>query len=171
MTTVGYTHYWYRVELPDGPLPAEPSDAYGRLAFDTIAIIDAATHAGVELADGVAGVGTKPEVSEGRIWFNGARPRSAETFVWPADPHNGQDRRWVTYRWERWAGWCTTKWQPYDAVVCAVLIRARVHYGPSIRVLSDGCWEASATEPSWEAGRRLVVAVFGPDADVNPIGR
>lgn len=31
---MGYTHYWSRVDTPEGPLPSEPHDAYGRLAFD-----------------------------------------------------------------------------------------------------------------------------------------
>lgn len=166
---MGYAHYWSRVETPDGPLPPEPPDAYGRLAFDTLAIITAAERRGTALADGAAAPGSRPVVDEGGIWLNGTRPDQAETFAWPAAPGPPW---WTDMPGHRWWDACTTNRQPYDLVVCAVLIRAGVHYGPSARITSDGGWDGSTLDgrwwPEWVPARQLVAELFGPDADHCP---
>lgn len=166
---MSYAHYWSRVETLVGPLPPEPSDAYGRLAFDTIAIIDAAERRGIALADGAATPGSRPVVDEGGIWLNGTRPDHCETFAWPAAPG---DPWWSDQPGHRWWDACTTNHRPYDAVVCAVLIRAATHYGTSVQISSDGGWDGTNDHgvwlPEWMSGRRLVTDVFGADADVCP---
>ena len=168
---MGYSHHWYRVETPAGPLPPEPPDAYGHLAFDALALIRTAAAAGIELADGTGDPATTPVVDEGGIWLNGTRPHDAETFAWPAQP--GPEPWWTTQPGDRWWDACKTNREPYDAVVCAALIRAAHHYGPSIRISSDGAWSGAVRDgrhwPEWLTGRRLVVAVFGPDADTKPL--
>lgn len=166
---MGYAHYWSRVETPDGPLPPEPRDAYGRLAFDALEIIDAAERRGIVLADGAAAPGSRPVVDEGGIWLNGARPDHGESFAWPA--HTGEPW-WADTPGHRWWDACTTNRQPYDLVVCAVLVRAGAHYGPSVRITSDGGWDGSRYPdgwwPEWVPARRLAVELFGPAADRSP---
>ena len=167
---MGYAHSWSRVETPDGPLPPEPRDAYGRLALDTLAVIAAAEQRGITLADGAAEPGSRPVVDEGGIWLNGTRPDHAETFAWPAHPG---EPWWSDTPGHRWWDACTTNRQPYDLVVCAVLIRAGTHYGPSVRISSDGGWNGTVIDgrsrPDWVPARRLVVDLFGPDADRSPL--
>ncbi len=166
---MGYAHYWSRVEKPDGPLPSEPRDAYGRLAFDTLTIIEAAEKRGIALADGGGTSGSRPVVDEGGIWFNGTRPDHAETFAWPADPG---EPWWTDTPGHRWWDACKTNRQPYDVVVCSVLIRAGTHYGPSVRITSDGGWDGTVIGgrwwPEWVPARQLVTRLFGPDADRSP---
>lgn len=167
---MGYAHSWSRIETPAGPLPAEPAGAYGRLALDTLRIFAAADRAGIALADGTATPGTRPVVDEGGIWFNGARPDHCETFAWPAQPG---EPWWTELPGHRWWDACKTNRQHYDTVVCAVLIRAGFHYRDSIRVSSDGAWDGSIIDgqqlPEWTAARAVVVDLFGPAADVNPL--
>lgn len=167
---MGYAHEWYRVETPDGPLPSEPRDAYGRLAFDTLAIIAAVEQRSIALADGAATPGSRPVVDEGGIWLNGARPDDAETFAWPAQPG---EPIWSDRTGHRWWDACKTNRQPYDLVVCSVLIRAGAHYGPSVRIISDGSWDQPLGDhsgvPGWAVARQLVVELFGAAADRSPL--
>jgi len=51
---------------------------------------------------------------------------------------------------------CKTAMRPYDAVVTAILIRAKTIYGSCAIISSDGDWETD-----WQEGRRLYEAVFG----------
>ena len=166
---MGYTHPWSRIETPNGPLPGEPHDAYGRLALDTLAIIHAAEQAGVALADGAARPGSQPRVTEGGIWLNGARSDHAETFVWPAQ---AGEPWWTETPGHRWTDACKTNRRPYDLVICAVLIRAGTHYGASVRITSDGDWHGTTIDgrwwPEWMPARQLVTRLFGPDADACP---
>lgn len=167
---MSYAHYWSRIEVPSERLPPEPRDAYGRLAFDTLAFIAAAERRGVMLADGAAHPGSRPVVDEGGIWLNGARPHQCEAFGWPAVPG---EPWWSNQPGHRWWDACATDRRPYDAVVCAILIRAAAHYGPSVRIASDGGWDGTTNgdvwQPEWVAARRLVIAVFGSTADVCPL--
>jgi hypothetical protein len=50
---------------------------------------------------------------------------------------------------------CKTAYKPYDAVVTAVLIRAKEIYGTVVEIYSDGNWD------EWRAGRDLYERVFG----------
>jgi hypothetical protein len=139
---MGYTHYW---ELND----AKPDDAFARLLFDTKVIIDEAGQRGIKIADGVGTPGTKPELSEGRIIFNGEQPDDYETFFL-TQKGCGCDVKYHHFNF------CKTAHRPYDAVVCAVLIRAKVHYGAGIQVSSDGDWD-----PDWVEAAKLCIDLFG----------
>ena len=54
---------------------------------------------------------------------------------------------------------CKTAYKPYDAVVTAILIRAKVIYGDSVQIRSDGDWS------EWQSGRDLHEKAFGEVAD------
>jgi len=157
---VDTVHSWYRIETPAGPLNPEPGDAYGRLAMDARLII-AAAH--VPLTDGATTPGSAALIDEGGIWLNGAPPESGDGFAWPS--RVGSEPWWTNRAGQRWWDACDTRGCPYDTVVRALLIRTGVHYGASIRVMSSQLWDA----PGWAPARRLVVAVFGPDADRSPL--
>ena len=58
---------------------------------------------------------------------------------------------------------CKTAHKPYDSVVTAILIRAKVIYGDLVSISSDGGWS------EWQAGRNIYEAVFGEPAP-NPFG-
>lgn len=164
---MGYSHYWSRGETAAGPLPSEPPVAYGRLALDTLAIISAA---GVPLANGLAEPGSAPVVDEGWIWLNGAAADHGETFAWPA--RIGPEPMWATTPGYRWWDVCKTQRRPYDIVVTAILIRAGHHYGSSVEIESDGSWGGAkhdaTTSSDWLPARRLIVDLFGPEADRCP---
>lgn len=152
-------HSWYRAETPAGPLPPEPAHAYGRLAFDAIRIVNAVP---IEIAAG-DGNPAKPPVDEGGIWLNGVGDLAGDGFAWPARP--GPEPWWTDRPGARWWDACDTHGLPYDIVVCAVLIRAIVHYGASVRVSSDAEWDS----PGWLAARQLVADLFGVSPTVNPL--
>jgi hypothetical protein len=49
--------------------------------------------------------------------------------------------------------------KPYDAVVTAILIRAKTIYGSCAEISSDGGWS------DWKKGRDLYETVFGEVAE------
>jgi hypothetical protein len=166
---VSYTHTWQRIETPAGWLPPEPHHAYGQLALDAMRLAEEARRRGIPLGNGRAEPGTRPEVSEGEIRFNGSPDQHAASFVWPARPALNRDYP----PGHRGLDFCDTNYQPYDALVCAVLIRAHVHYGASLVIGSDGEWDGTSQGgifyPEWLAGRDLVHAVCGPEGAPCPL--
>jgi hypothetical protein len=128
---MGYTHYWSH-----GPVaPA----AWAALVADSQKIIEA-VDVPLRSYDGETG---KPEFSAEEISFNGADDDSCESFVLEAKGTG------FTF--------CKTARQPYDLVVCAVLLRAVAHI-PGFSLRSDGDWY---TEDEWIAARKLVARMFG----------
>ena len=144
---MGYTHYWYR---KDG---VEDRQAFQELGTDAKRIIAEAERRGIRVADW-DGTG-EPEFSELRFALNGVGEEAHETFSWPSVVNRAE---WDTSD-DEWVFACTkTAYKPYDAVVCAILIRAKRIYGDGLRVSSDGYWE------DWAEGRSLYEAVFGMEA-------
>lgn len=143
---MGYTHYWNRHE----PIAASRGEAFGRLAMDAKALIEAAEALGIAVA-GPLGDG-RPEITEGHIALNGSAACGGdyESFVWAA-----QDAGF---------GFTKTAHRPYDALVTAILIRAKSHYGSAVEVTSDGRWA------DWAEGRALVLATFGEEPTVPVLG-
>lgn len=143
---MGYTHYFERSNANKGS-----AYMFGKLAFDAKKIIEQATARGIAVS-GPLGHGT-PEFTESHFSFNGLEMlgQDHETFYWEALP--------VQHEWnaDRDAifNFCKTAYKPYDAVVTAVLIRAKEIYGSLVDVRSDGNWE------DWQAGRDLYEATFG----------
>lgn len=145
---MGYTHYWYR---KDG---AEDRQAFRELGTDTKRIIAEAERRGIRLGDAFGE--NEPEFTELRFALNGYGEDSYETFAWPSVVTRAE---WDTSPDDEWVFACTkTQYRPYDAVVCAILIRAKRIYGDGLRVSSDGSWE------DWAEGRELYEAVFGMEA-------
>jgi len=136
---MGYTHYWNVRE--------EGEKSFAFLLADTKTIIDA-ERSHVVLVNGMGDEGTSPELSEGRIVFNGEDPDGYETFYFAKDGRGFQ--------------FCKTGRKPYDAIVCAVLIRAKVHYGDGIEISSDGDWENTE---EWGQGALLCRELFGEAVD------
>lgn len=130
---MGYTHYW---NVSD-----EPQGAFQRLSLDAKQIFNAAPSLLIELADAMGTEETKPELSEGEIVFNGKAPDDYETFYFA-----GTDRGFQ---------FCKTARMPYDPIVGAVLIRAKVHYGNAISVTSDGDWV------EWDEAATICKDLFG----------
>lgn len=130
---MGYTHYW-RISASE-----VPSQAFGRLALDVKQIIEATD---VPLANGMGDAGSRPVITEGAISLNGADGDDFETFYIGVES-SGFD-------------FCKTGSRPYDAVVCACLIRAKVQYGDAISISSDGDWD-----DEWAEGAALTKSVFG----------
>lgn len=137
---MGYTHYW--------DVHEEPEEAFGRLAMDAKIIFEAAAERGIKLANGMGAEGSEPEIGEGAIVFNGEEPNDYETFYF------SQSQRGFQF--------CKTARNPYDPIVCAVLIRAKVHYGDGIKVSSDGVWDAN---DEWQPAAKLVTELFGEAND------
>lgn len=172
---MGYEHYITRsITTP------EPREAYGRLAIDAMRIVREAKAQGVVVCnwDGTG----EPEFTEGSFRLNGSdgverlpgavivgRRESAETFVWEAVPTLDEwddAERCAQYGLTRGI---KTHAYPYDAVVCAILIRAAVHYGDSVRIGSDGYWDVPPVgeweRGTWLPGRALYEATFGEAAE------
>lgn len=135
---MGYTHYWERPANNTGT-----AEMYGRLALDAKAICEQSE---IPLA-GPFGVG-KPEFTEGYFSFNGQGPdNDHETFQWQANPTQVEYRKDTPDIFN----FTKTARKPYDAVVCAVLIRAKMIYGDLVTVMSDGNWGSD----EWPVGIAL----------------
>lgn len=125
---MGYTHYWNYPDIP--------ADVFAKLAEDAQEIVK---QSNVPIA-GWDGHG-EPEITEQLIRFNGLAPSDDyETFqLIPAGT----------------VDFCKTGRQPYDEIVTAILIRAKVLV-PDFKFTSDGSW----TE-DWTDGRALYTEIFG----------
>lgn len=150
---MGYTHYHIRKEANKGS-----AYMFGKLALDAKAIIAQAEKQGIVIC-GAMGEG-KPEFTEAFFRLNGdaSQELDYETFAWEALPQRQE--------WEPKGeifDFCKTAHRPYDAVVTAVLIRAKAIYGTCVTIRSDGDWQ------DWQAGRELYEATFGETAP-NPFG-
>lgn len=143
---MGYTHYWYRPVNNSGT-----DQQYAELRMDTARIITTAVLGGIEIR-GPFGTG-QPEFSEERFAFNGDAEDDQyhETFAWRRHPRLPD---WDTSNSQEYFAFCKTAYKPYDAVVTAVLIRAKEIYGDLVRVKSDGDWG------EWIDGRMLYLATF-----------
>jgi hypothetical protein len=150
---MGYTHYYVRDKREVGS-PVQ----FGELALNTKKIIAEAQAQGIDICGGL-GEG-KPEFTEAYFMLNGNLKGDLwhETFAWFGNP---EQSKWQAERYKDTDqendifSYCKTNHKPYDAVVTAVLIRAKVIYGQLVDVYSDGSWE------DWQTGRDLYEKVFG----------
>lgn len=143
---MGYTHYNYRPRKNAGS-----AYMYGKLALDAKAICEHAYTIGIKLGDWSGENGTSPQFTEGEFSLNGIDDMSHETFTWKAMPTQVEWRKDEPEIFD----FCKTAQKPYDAVVTAILIRAKEIYGSCVSISSDGDWS------EWKDGRDLYEAVFG----------
>jgi hypothetical protein len=159
---MGYTHYFEYAPESITPMQAM------MLCQDVRQIVDAS---GVAITGWDSNGNDAPEYNpESRISFNGVGADGHETFSIdfhapiepdPDDPfyphkHFVYDR-FIEHDRRVWS-FCKTAAKPYDAVVCASLLRA-VDLIPGFAVLSDGSW----TYDEWVQGRNLYFNVFGQE--------
>ena len=158
---MGYTHYWDRPTDNAGT-----AEMFGKLALDTKKIIKQAELNGIRIRDAY-GLG-EANFNEAYFGINGdaeafyndlsngrGRDLAHEGFVWEGIPNQPEHRKGEpTY-----FNFCKTAYKPYDAVITAVLIRAKVIYGQCVDISSDGDWS------EWQAGRDLYASVFGELAE------
>ena len=147
---MGYTHYNYRPRNNAGS-----AYMYGKLALDAKAICEHAYTIGIKLGDWSGENGTQPQFTEGEFSLNGIDDMSHETFTWKALPTQVEWRKNEPEIFD----FCKTAMKPYDAVVTAILIRAKEIYGSCVSISSDGDWS------EWKDGRDLYEAVFGQVAE------
>jgi len=153
---MGYTHYFTRDERNVGS-----RFMFTQLSEDAKRIIQQAQTEGIEVC-GWNGKG-KPEFTEDYFSLNGTEVGGYdhETFRWEATPTQPEwHKEYFGGENERHdiPEFCKTAYKPYDAVVTAILIRAKVIYGQLIRIGSDGSWD------EWETGRDLYELTFGEEA-------
>jgi hypothetical protein len=176
---MGYTHYWYT------DLTIVTPERFAALGKDAARLFDVAATEGIVVVREYDRPGTRPEIGELTIRFNGlsddgghetfsfdarpnVRPEGAEpTKDFWADDLTDEERRiggaWWRYNKVVEAGnvrwtFCKTSRKPYDAVVCALLMRAKVVLGAGIRVTSDGYFDSD-----WGPGRDLYLIAYGED--------
>lgn len=145
---MGYTHYWERPTNRLGSLYQ-----FTKLATDTQIIVNEAKRQGIAIGDNF-GNGDNANITTDAIAFNGAGDEAYETFYWEHQPEQ------VAWRADEpnYFNFCKTAHRPYDAVVTAVLIRAKEIYGSLLTVSSDGTWG------DWQMGRNLYEQVFNKPA-------
>ena len=124
---MGYTHYWTQTR-------DFTRDEWSQIQEDMEALLKDVQHVqGIPLANGEGALGTSPEITDAKIWFNGAGDGSCETFCLyrkrpPKTP--GERRGW---------DFCKTARRPYDlAVTAALCYLATVPDPGSHSVNSDG---------------------------------
>ena len=153
---MGYTHYTYRPVKNSGS-----AYFYGKLALDAKKLCDYANANGIRIRNG-AGEG-EPEFTEFSFSINGdaeafsddGRDLAHETFYWAGIPEQSEWRKGES----DYFSFCKTAYKPYDAVITAILIRAKTIYGDCVRISSDGEWQ------EWQAGREMYETVFGEVAE------
>ena len=134
---------------------------FGKLALDAKTICDYANANGIRIRNG-NGEG-EPEFTEFYFSINGdasaftseGRDLAHESFYWAGIPTQSEWRKDEPDFFE----FCKTAYKPYDAVVTAILIRAKTIYGSCVRISSDGEWS------EWQAGRDMYEAIFGEVAE------
>jgi len=163
---MGYTHYVKRPVKNAGS-----AYMFGRLSLDAKTLCDYANANGIRIRNG-EGLG-EPEFTEGSFSINGdteafsedGRDLAHETFYWAGIPNQSE---WRIDDDENFS-FCKTAYKPYDAVITAILIRAKVIYGSCVRISSDGDWDSNPNFPdgygSWAKGRELYETVFGEVAE------
>jgi hypothetical protein len=124
---MGYTHYWTQTR-------DFTRDEWVQIHEDMEALLKDVQHVqGIPLANGMGDPGTSPEVTDQKIWFNGAGDEACETFCLyrvrpPKEP--GERRGW---------DFCKTARRPYDLAVTAALCHLASVTDPiSHSVGSDG---------------------------------
>ena len=153
---MGYTHY---VERP--VKNAGSAYMFGKLALDAKKLCDYANANGIRIRNG-EGLG-EPEFTEFNFSINGdaegfsedGRDLAHETFYWVGIPTHPKHREGEP----EFFCFCKTAYKPYDAVITAILIRAKVIYGSCVSISSDGNWQ------DWQAGRELYERVFSEVAE------
>jgi hypothetical protein len=153
---MGYTHYTYRPVKNAGS-----AYMFGKLALDAKTICDYANANGIRIRNG-NGEG-EPEFTEFYFSINGdaeaftsdGRDLAHESFYWAGIPTQSEWRKDDPDFFE----FCKTAMKPYDAVVTAILIRAKTIYGSCVRISSDGDWH------EWQAGRDMYEAIFSEVAE------
>ena len=147
---MGYTHYNYRSVNNAGS-----AEMYGKLALDAKMVCEHAQKTGIKLGNWSGDNGTQPEFTEGEFSLNGIDDMSHESFTWKALPTQSHWRIDEPKIFD----FCKTAYKPYDAVVTAILIRAKEIYGSCVSISSDGDWS------EWKDGRDLYETVFGQVAE------
>lgn len=152
---MGYTHYVTRPVKNAGS-----ASFYGKLALDAKKLCDYANANGIRIRNG-AGEG-EPEFTEFYFSINGdashyveGRDLAHETLYWAGVPTHPKHREGES----NYFNFCKTAMKPYDAVVTAILIRAKSIYGSCVEISSDGDWS------EWQAGREMYETVFGEVAE------
>lgn len=158
---MGYTHYWNRHDHTGASTTtrAHAREAYGRLVLDAQRICRQATEDGI-IVCGALGEG-EPDFTEGYFGLNGTvlNDEWHESMVWEAVPTvpewQAENKHGYDLNGKGVFNFCKTARKPYDAVVTAVLMRAKLHYGNAVDVSSDGTWD------EWAQGRALYERTFG----------
>jgi len=153
---MGYTHYACRPVKNAGS-----AYFYGKLALDAKKLCDYANANGIRIRNG-EGLG-EPEFTEFSFSINGdaegfsedGRDLAHETFYWAGIPTHPKHREGEP----EFFSFCKTAYKPYDAVVTAILIRAKHIYGSCVSISSDGNWQ------DWQAGRELYERVLSEVAE------
>ena len=153
---MGYTHYTCRPVKNAGS-----AYFYGKLALDAKKLCDYANANGIRIRNG-EGLG-EPEFTEFSFSINGdaeafsddGRDLAHETFYWAGIPPHPNHREGEP----EFFSFCKTNYKPYDAVITAILIRAKHIYGSCVSISSDGNWQ------DWQAGRELYERVFSEVAE------
>ena len=136
---MGYTQRWYQQEIPP--------DRWALIAADARKIVAAAKQNGIILLHEYDEPGTEPAIDDEHIWLNGDGADGHETLAFMRKQDPGRNGDGFTF--------CKTAQKPYDAVVCAILARAKHHAPEQIRVASDG------DEDDWEEALAWATEVLG----------
>jgi hypothetical protein len=153
---MGYTHYYKRPVKNAGS-----AYFYGKLALDAKKLCEYANANGIRIRNGAGE--SEPEFTESHFSINGdaegfsddGRDLAHETLYWAGTPTLSEWRKGESEHFN----FCKTAYKPYDAVVTAILIRAKTIYGDCVKISSDGDWQ------EWQAGREMYEKVFGQIAE------
>lgn len=125
---MGYTHYWTQTR-------DFTREEWSQIREDMEALLIDVQHVqGIPLANGMGEPGTSPEITDDKIWFNGAGDDRHETFC--LDRVRPPKEEWQSRRGN---DFCKTGRAPYDlAVTAALCYLASVTDPISHSVSSDG---------------------------------
>lgn len=130
---MGYTHFFTQERVVTKP-------EWQNIAVDVRKLFYASP---VPLADGIATEGSRPEVDEHKIWFNGRSPEDFETFFLERDS-SGSRREWDDGKFP--FNFTKTGRRPYDLIVVAVLCIVDFYAKNAYNISSNG------NSLEWQAG-------------------
>ncbi len=162
---MGYTHYWRRSE-------DFTTEQWEKICLETLDIIvrhcdrkfitlafeyDSPSEPQPTLFGGPKYGPRPPEVSPDLIRFHGWKDEGHETFFLTREkPENPS---WDPTAKESF-DFCKTARKPYDLAVCLVLLSMSRHAPDSVKISSDGDWDAE-----WLEAREVYKKLFGVDVE------
>lgn len=135
---MGYTQHW---RFRDDIAPAEfenGAEKFAKAAQIGVKLCDKVRSMGIEICDGAGGP-FRPAFSSGKIVFNGDASKGEDCETFEMRPNDGG------------YNFCKTNEQPYDLLVCLMLLAFKHFFGEDFTYRSDGITKEKLQDAEYQA--------------------